>query len=220
MRLTTGRYKQLRDRRGGGGGLRDLDTHRIVQEGIGDALNFGRHGRREEKRLSRERYQFADPLDVGDESHVEHAVRFVDDEQLTAGQKQSSTLEVIEQAARRGDQYVDAAQQLGILVVERNAADDQRHVKLVVLAVLLEVLGDLRRKFTRRLENERARHTRASATLFQHGQHRQHEGSGFSGTGLRNTEHVAPRKHVWDGLVLNWGGSFVASRFDGSENFG
>jgi hypothetical protein len=42
----------------------------------------------------------------------------------------------------------------------------------------------------------------------------------FSGAGLRNTEHIAPRKHVRDGLVLNWGGSFVASRFDGGENFG
>src|SRR5215470_15211443 len=118
MRLTTGRYKQLRDRRGGGGGLRDLDAHRIVQEGIGDALNFRRHGRRKEKRLSRERYQFADPLDVGNEPHVEHAISFVDDEQLTTGQKQTSALEVIEQAARRGDQYVDAAQQLGVLIVE------------------------------------------------------------------------------------------------------
>src|SRR5215471_14001923 len=135
MRFATGRHQQLRDCCRCSGGLGDLDTHRIVQEGIGYALNLRWHGRRKEQRLSCERYQFANPLDVGDEAHVEHAVCFVDDEQLTARQKQSPAFKVIEQTTRCGDQNVDATKQLGVLIVERNATDDQRHVELVVLAV-------------------------------------------------------------------------------------
>ena len=51
-------------------------------------------------------------------------------EKLDAGEQEPSALEVVEQAARRGDQHVDAARELGVLVVERDAADDQRDVEL------------------------------------------------------------------------------------------
>ena len=126
---------------------------------------------------------------------------------------------MVEQAAGRRDQNIDAAHQLGVLVVERNAADDERDIELVVLAVFLELLGDLRGEFARRLEDERARHPRARAALFELGEHRQNEGGGLAGAGLRNAEHVAPGENVRDGLVLDWGGGFVAGRFDGGENF-
>ncbi len=71
-------------------------------------------------------------LDVGNEAHVEHAVGFVDDEDLDAHQHDPAAPEVIEQAARRGDQHVDAAVELLDLVVQRHAADQQRHVELVI----------------------------------------------------------------------------------------
>src|ERR1700752_4305885 len=46
-------------------GLGDFDAHRIVQELLGDAPDFRRHGRGEEKRLASERYELTDALDVG-----------------------------------------------------------------------------------------------------------------------------------------------------------
>ena len=107
---------------------------------FGDAPDFRRHGGGEEQGLARERHQLADALDVRNEAHVEHAVGFVDHQQLDAGQQQPSALVMVEQAARRRDQHVDAARQLGVLVVERNAADDQRDVELVLGAVLVEAL--------------------------------------------------------------------------------
>ena len=84
MRIAPGTDQLLGDGDGGGGGPGDLTAHGIVQEGVGDALDFRRHGGGEEQRLPRERHQLADALDVGDETHVEHAVGFVDDQQLTA----------------------------------------------------------------------------------------------------------------------------------------
>ena len=127
---------------------------------------------------------------------------------------------MIEQASGRGDQDVDAAREFGILIVERHAADDQRHVELVVLAVFLEMFDNLGGQFARRLEDERARHAGPSAAFFEHGEHRQHESGGLAGAGLGNAEHVASRENVRNGLLLNGGGSFVAGRFDGRENFG
>ena len=56
----------------------------------------------------------------------------------------------------------------GVLVVERNAADDQRDVELLLGAVFDEAFLDLRRELARRLEDERARHARARAAVLQH----------------------------------------------------
>ena len=112
---------------GGAGGSRDLDARGIFEEGVDQALDLRRHGGREEQRLPARRQQLADALDVGDEAHVEHAVGFVDHQDLDAGQQDLAAPEVIEQAPRRGDQHVDAAVELLELVVERHAADQQRH---------------------------------------------------------------------------------------------
>ncbi|MGY3410177.1 hypothetical protein ACVWZV_006290 [Bradyrhizobium sp. GM5.1] len=109
MRLAPGRDLTLRNGDSGGGGLRYLDLLRIVQEGFGDAPDLRRHGRGEEQGLPRERDELADALDVGNEAHVQHAVGFVDDEQLDAGEQQAAALRVVEQAAGSGDQHVDAA---------------------------------------------------------------------------------------------------------------
>ena len=218
-RIAAGRNLHLRDGGRGGGGFRDFDAHRIVQEVIGDALDFRRHGGREEQRLAREGHQFADALDVGNEAHVEHAVGFVDHQQFHAGQQQAAAFGMVEQAARCRDQHVDAANELGVLVAERDAADDQCDVELVVLAVFFELLDDLSGQFARWFENERARHAGAGTALFEHGEHRQHEGCGLAGSGLRNAENVAAREDVGNGLVLNGGGGLVAGRVNGGDYF-
>ena len=123
-----------------------------------------------------------------------------------------AALEMVEQAAGRRDQHVDAAGELGVLVVERHAADHQRDVELLLGAVLLEAFLDLRGELARRLEDERARHARAGATFLQHGEHRQREGRGLAGAGLRDAEHVAAREHVGYRLFLDGGGGGVAGR--------
>ena len=107
--------------------LRDFDPRGIVQEGFGDAADFRRHRRGEEQGLPRERNELADALDVRDEAHVEHAVGFVDHQKLHAGEQELAAFEMVEKAARRGDQDVDPAGDLGILVTEGNAADQERH---------------------------------------------------------------------------------------------
>ena len=219
VRLVAGFDQKLRRGGDSGGGTRNFDADGIAEELLGDAPDFRRHGRGEEQGLARERHQLADALDVGNETHVEHAVGLVDDEKLDAGEQQPAALEMVEQAARRGDQHVDAARQLDVLIVERDAADQQRDVELAVGAVFDEAFLDLGREFAGRLEDQRARHARARAALLEHGQHRQREGRRLAGAGLGDAEHVAPREHVGDGLILDRGGSLVTGRRNGGENF-
>ena len=52
------------------------------------------------------RQELDDAPNVGDEAHVEHAVRFVEHQDLDARQIDGALLRVIEQAAGRRDQNV------------------------------------------------------------------------------------------------------------------
>jgi hypothetical protein len=134
--------------------------------------------------------------------------------------KQAAALEMVEQAAGRGDEHVDAAGELGVLVAEGDAADEQGDAQLVVDAVLDEVLLDLGGELAGRLEDEGARHAGAGAALFQHGDHRQGEGGGLAGAGLGDAEDVAAGQDVGDGLGLDGGRFGVAGRSHGSLNLG
>src|SRR5215468_3618786 len=102
---------------------------------------------------------------------------------------------MVEQATRGRDENVDAAGELRILVVKRDATDQQRDVELLTGAVLFEAFLNLRGELARRLEDEGARHSGARAAMLEPGEHRQREGGGLAGAGLRDAEHVAACEH-------------------------
>ena len=74
----------------------DLDAPRLVQKTVGKLANFARQSRREQKVLARRRQRRENPADVGKKPHVEHPVRFIENENLDAGEVHRPLLEVIE----------------------------------------------------------------------------------------------------------------------------
>ncbi len=171
--------------------------------------------------MPRERHQLADAFDVGDEAHVQHAVGFVDDQQFDAGEQQSAAFGMVEQPARGRDQDIDAAGQLGVLVAERDAADQKRNVEFLADAVFVEILLHLCREFAGRFEDQGAGHSGPGAALFQHGEHGQDEGSGLAGAGLGDAKNVAAGQNVGDRLFLDGGGGRVTGgRYSGEDLVG
>ena len=143
-------------------GLETVISFGLLQEGIGQAADFRRHGGGEEQCLALARQQGDDALDIGDEAHVQHAVGFVDHQHAHIGQQQPAALEQIDQTARGGDQHVHALAQRILLVGHALAADQQRVVQLEMLAVLDEVFRNLEGELTRRLQDsERGMRARA-----------------------------------------------------------
>ena len=210
----------LRDRRRCRGRLCHLDPDGVLEE-LGDETgDLRRHGGREEQRLTAGRQQLADLFDVRNEAHVQHAVGLVDDEDLDTHQHQLAALEMIEHTAGRGDQDVGTAVEFLDLVVHRDAADQQRHGKLVVNSVLLEALCALRGEFAGGRQDQRARHARPGAAGFQPGDHRQHERRRLAGAGLSDPEDVAAGHRDRNRLCLDRGGVRVPCCFDCGEDFG
>ena len=82
---------------------RDIDRSRVVQQAAGQFADFRREGGREHQVLPLLGQQRDDLADVADEAHVEHAVGFVEDENLDGREVDRALLHVVEQTARRRD---------------------------------------------------------------------------------------------------------------------
>ena len=134
-------------------------------------------------------------------------------------EQQLAALEMIHEAARRGDDDIGAAVDLQGLRLEGDAADEQRHVQVMQLAQRLEGLAHLVGQFAGGLEDEGARHAGAGAALFQKRQHGQHEGGGLAGARLCEAHHVAALQGRGDGFGLDrrrGGVTRGGDRFEGS----
>ncbi len=91
-----------------------------------------------------------------DEAHVQHAICFVQNEDLQAVQADDATIHQVEQSARRRHQDVDALSQLFHLRLLAHAAEDDGMLQVEAGAVRREAFGDLSCQFTRGGEHQGA----------------------------------------------------------------
>ena len=95
-----------------------------------------------------------DALEVGAEAHVHHPVGLVEDEDADAAEVDVAALHEVEQAARRRDQQVGAAGELG-LALDADAAVDGGDGEAAGLGDVAGVVDDLAGELARRGEHER-----------------------------------------------------------------
>ncbi|MCY1346834.1 hypothetical protein D9M69_329320 [compost metagenome] len=207
------------------GGVRrgDLDALRVVQELVGEVGDVFREGRREQQVLAFRRQLGEDLLDVVDEAHVEHAVGFVEDQDLHAGEVDAALADEVEQAAGAGHQDVDALGHGLDLGIHADAAEDAGALQRQVAGVDLEAVVHLGRQFAGRGQHQHAGLARTVAVLAvrvpggeQQFQHRQGETAGLAGAGLGGDHQVAALQHGGDGPLLDGCGMRVAGGFDGA----
>jgi hypothetical protein len=197
---------------------RDRDLGRVREQHVGEALRLGRHGRREEQRLPDSRQERDDALHVVDEAHVEHAVGLVEDEDVELREVDDAFAGEVEQAARGGDQDVEAVAQGLPLRLVADAAEDHGVAEAEVLAVGGEGLADLRGQLAGRGQDQDADRTaalRAIALGVQALQDGEGERGGLASAGLGEAQQVASIQHVRDGLHLDRRRSLVAFGVNG-----
>ena len=205
----------LRHRFGGAAAACHFDEGRITENPVGEGLDLGRISRGEEEILTTGREELEDFADVVDETHVEHAVGLIEDEDLDLGKVDRALADVVEEASRRGHEDIDPATEALDLWVDPDSAKNHGGGKVEALAIGRDAFTDLGGEFARRGEDESAR---AAGTRLARGEaleHRQGEGRGLARAGLRSSEEVASREDGRDGLGLDRRGRRVAFGGDG-----
>ena len=177
-----------------------------------------RHRRGEEERLPFRRQMPEHAADVGEEAHVQHAVGFIEDEDLEPLELRVAVLEVIEQTSGRGDDDVDAAAEGVLLRPHADAAVDRGAGQRRVHGQLAQMLVDLRRQLARRREDQRAR--RAALLADQPVENRQQERRGLAAAGHGAGEHVLAGDGRRNGVVLNRRRSLETELFDAAQEIG
>ena len=136
----------------------DLDQFRMVQQPVRQILDLFREGRREEQVLTVHvgRQQGQHLADIVDEAHVEHAVCFVQYQDLDLREVDCLLGGMVQQSSGRCDENIDATFQLGDLRIDLDAAENHGGCHRQVAAIGLDALTDLGGQFAGRRQNQRA----------------------------------------------------------------
>jgi hypothetical protein len=190
---------------------RDLDALGVLQDLGRELCHVRRHGGGEQQCLALLGDRRHDAAHVLDEAHVEHAIGFVEHEEADMSETGMALLHQVEQAARRGDQDVDAAIERLDLAAEAQPADHHAEAQAEATPVGVERTGDLDGKLARRRQHQRARALGLGAAVLggEVLEHRQREGRGLAGAGLGDAQHVAALQQQRNGAGLDRRGGDV-----------
>ena len=165
----------------------DLDADRIPEVIAGHSANLRAQRRRVAERLAIRREGSRDAPDGGLETHVEHAVHFVEDKDLDAAQVDQLALEIIfETAGRPDDQARAAADRVQLRAFSESSTDQRR--RALALGQVAIVFEDLHGEFARGQQDEcggafgRLRHSLDE---------RDEEAERLASAGLSSSDHVA-----------------------------
>jgi hypothetical protein len=191
-----------------------LNAHnlRIVLNAAGKILNLRRHGRGEEQCLTLSWDLLNNLLDVRKETHVEHAVSFVENESLYTREVYRSSTKMVQETAWARYDDLWATTKVRHLTSMRHTAVNRYALNARTRSELLDTVVNLLSKLTSRSENERlAPLFLASRELLQD---RQYERRGLSSTSLRETDNVVSLDSERNSLGLNWGWGLISDRLD------
>ena len=186
--------------------LRHVNAAGVVGEGGRQLHHFLREGRGEEQRLPLLRHGDQDALQRRQEAHVEHAIGFIQHEDLHRRQIHGALFHVIEQPAWRGDDDVGAALEGLLLRPDRDAAEDGGDAQVRGHAVGSQRLVHLQRQLAGGHEHQAARLARPGVAAAPHQQavdHRQAERGRLAGAGLGARQQIASGQDDRNGLRLD-----------------
>ena len=176
-------------------------VYRVAEDLPGQPGDHRRHGRGEEQRLLAGGQAGDDPLEVGQEAHVEHAVGLVEDEGVQVVEAGLVLAHVVQQPAGRGDDHLHAGPQGLLLRPHGRAADEeadpQRRVVRQAQADVVDLLGQLPGG------RDDQRLGRAAGQVEELVQDRQEEGGGLAGARLGGGDEVPAGEDGGDGLGLD-----------------
>lgn len=213
---------ELGDAFGGVGAFANLDGFGSLLKFVGEGFDLAAEGGGEHKGLTPGGEGFDDALDGGEETHVEHAVGFVEDEAFEIAEVAVALAHEVDETAGGGDDDVGSVAQGLDLGAFADAAEDHGDAQGEVFGVGVDVVFDLGDEFAGGGEDEGfgAAHAALALKAGEVGEDGQGEGGGFAGAGLGDADEVLSGEDLRDGSGLDGGGFSVAGFLDGLENAG
>ncbi len=184
----------LGDLLGGGIATRHFHFRRVVQQFFRQRFDVVGEGGGEQQILTTRRQFRQYATNIVDETHVEHAVRFVQHQDLYFIELHRILVFQIQQTARGGDQHIHTATQFHHLRINAHAAKHHQRTNVEVFTVFTDVLAHLGGQFAGRGQDQRTNRTvtlRLIRLIGQQLQQGQRKARGFAGAGLGTGHQIA-----------------------------
>lgn len=139
--------------------------------------------------------------DVIDETHVEHAIRFVEHQGVQRIKVQIAPVQVIDHTAGRAHDHVRAVLKARVLAAQRNAAGQGHHLDVVFRTRQAANLG--RHLIGQLAGGAEHQALHREIARIQLGQQRQGKGCGLAAAGLRLGDHILAFKRRGQAGELN-----------------
>ena len=214
LHLRLHRVHQLGDPLGLRSRWSHLDPDGLPGDARGQVVDAVGHGCREQHGLPIPGSLSQHPLDLRAKAHVEHAVRFVEDQRAHRTELDPATSHVIEKTARRGSDDLHALLESIQLRAVTDPAVDRRRPDLRSLRQGLGVVRHLLGKLPGGAQHQDLK----SATRLDLLQAGDHEGAGLSRTGLGDPHEIVPLEPRRDALRLNGSRTLPPQGLDGGAH--
>ena len=202
---------------GGGIAGRNLHLHRVIQQTFRKSTDLIGEGGREQQVLAPGRQQRKNLANVADKAHVQHAVGFIQHQNLHFVEAHSVLLVQVHQPARCCHQYVQTLAQLYHLRIDFHTTENHSGLGRNVFAVKIHAVVNLRRQLPGGRQNQGTGAFAGARVFTKALQQRQGETGGFAGAGLGGSHHIPAGKNGGDGLGLNWGRCFITLIGSGTD---
>lgn len=141
------------------------------------------------------------PADILHEPHVEHLIGFIENCKAESVKRKGSALHQVDHTPGRSDCNINSLLQLFQLDPDKLSAIERRDAERRSAFEGVQFFGDLKREFPGRSQDQSARSSVSAGDRVDDGDS---ECGGFSGTGLRLSDHILfPFEQQRDRLFLN-----------------
>ena len=205
----------MRDRLGRRPARADFYQFRFAQHPGRQPFDFRRQRRGKEQRLPVGGNLFHDPADIGQKTHVEHAIDFIEHEDLHVAEIERALLQQIEQATGSGRDDVHPASGFFALFAVADPAVHDGNAQVGEAAVIAKSGFDLGGQLTRRLEDE----TAEIPVLREQREDGKREGRRLAGAGLRGADQIFAGENNREGAKLDWRRLGKAHRLGAAHDF-
>ena len=193
----------------------DLNGLRLLHRPVDLRLDFGRNGGGKQGGVPLARAFLDDAPHVGQETHVKHAVSFIQHEELNAVESAAALLHEVQQPARRGNQHVQSVAQGIFLQAVTDAAENDGHAQIREPGEVPQSGLDLGGEFAGRFKDQ---HAGLGPVLAELGQDRQGESGRFARAGLGTADDILAGHNERNGAKLDGRRLDIAHGFDAIEH--
>jgi hypothetical protein len=177
-----------------------LDRDGVVHIAVGEPLDRGRDGGREQRGLPAGGAEPQDALDLVDKAEIEHFVGLVEDDVAGSGEVQGAARDQVQRSPHGRHHDLGARSKPRLLRLDGLASEHSGDLNRQVLGVGPERLGHLDAELTGRRQDQRLGVARVRIDVLEH---RQPEGRRLARPRLRLADHIVTGEQRGNGLFLN-----------------